>query len=111
MFKVLILNTLPWPHCLRFSLCKQLADRVLFSLQGVDESTHFAPHVRCEIGAFAWHLIEHLPSTWEQGKQASRAQQPQCRLAPSMPQPRCRSLRAGTPSLLVAIVGRGHYWQ
>lgn len=37
--------------------------------QGVDEGTHFAPHVRCEIGAYAWHLIEHLPSTWEEGKQ------------------------------------------
>jgi hypothetical protein len=40
-------------------------------VQGVDENTHFAPHVRCEIGAYAWHLIEHLPSTWEEGKQAS----------------------------------------
>jgi hypothetical protein len=39
-------------------------------VQGVDESTHFAPHVRGEIGGFAWHIIEHLPSTWEEGKQA-----------------------------------------
>lgn len=41
----------------------------LFIIPGVDESTLFAPHVRGEIGAFAWHVISHLPSTWEEGKQ------------------------------------------
>jgi hypothetical protein len=38
-------------------------------VQGVNESTLFAPHVRGEIGAFGWHVISHLPATWEEGKQ------------------------------------------
>ena len=40
----------------------------LFIVPGVDESTPFAPHVRGEIGAFGWHVIAHLPSTWEEGR-------------------------------------------
>jgi len=39
------------------------------SAQGVDESTPFAPHVRGEIGAFGWHVVSHLPATWEEGRQ------------------------------------------
>jgi mRNA-decapping enzyme subunit 2 len=44
-------------------------DTRLFIIAGVDESTPFAPHVRGEIGAFGWHVISHLPSTWEESKQ------------------------------------------
>ena len=40
----------------------------LFIIQGVDEATPFAPHVRGEIGAFAWHLLEHLPSSKAESK-------------------------------------------
>ena len=39
------------------------------ALQGVDEGTHFAPHVRYEIGAFGWYLVDHLPATYEESKQ------------------------------------------
>jgi hypothetical protein len=38
-------------------------------MQGIDESTLFAPHVRGEIGAFGWHAVEQLPATWEESKQ------------------------------------------
>jgi hypothetical protein len=38
-------------------------------VQGVPETTHFAPHVRYEIGAFAWHLVDHLPSSYDESKQ------------------------------------------
>jgi 8-oxo-dGTP pyrophosphatase MutT (NUDIX family) len=49
----------------------QLGDQAtrLFIIPGVDEATPFAPHVRGEIGAFGWHVIAHLPATWEEGKQ------------------------------------------
>lgn len=49
----------------------QLGDQAtrLFIIPDVDESTPFAPHVRGEIGAFGWHVISHLPATWEEGKQ------------------------------------------
>lgn len=40
----------------------------LFIIQNVEESTPFAPHVRGEIGAFGWHLIEHLPSSKAESK-------------------------------------------
>ncbi len=40
----------------------------LFIIQNVDEGTPFAPHVRGEIGAFGWHLIEHLPSSKTESK-------------------------------------------
>ncbi len=40
----------------------------LFIIQGVDEATPFAPHVRGEIGAFAWHLLDHLPSSKAESK-------------------------------------------
>lgn len=43
-------------------------DTRLFIIQNVDESTPFAPHVRGEIGAFAWHVISHLPASWEESK-------------------------------------------
>lgn len=43
-------------------------DTRLFIVRGVDESTPFAPHVRYEIGAFGWHLVGHLPSTWDESK-------------------------------------------
>ena len=38
-------------------------------MQGVSESTHFAPHVRYEIGAFGWYHIDHLPATYDESKQ------------------------------------------
>jgi len=49
----------------------QLGDQAtrLFIIPGVEESTPFAPHVRGEIGAYGWHVIAHLPATWEEGKQ------------------------------------------
>ena len=49
----------------------QLGDQAtrLFIIPGVEESTPFAPHVRGEIGAYGWHVITHLPATWEEGKQ------------------------------------------
>jgi mRNA-decapping enzyme subunit 2 len=49
----------------------QLGDQAtrLFIIPGVEESTPFAPHVRGEIGAYGWHVISHLPATWEEGKQ------------------------------------------
>lgn len=40
----------------------------LFIIQNVDESTPFAPNVRGEIGAFGWHLIDHLPSSKTESK-------------------------------------------
>ena len=40
--------------------------------QDVPETTHFAPHVRYEIGAFGWHIIQHLPATFVESKQARR---------------------------------------
>eukprot|EP00889_Picochlorum_renovo_P004602 jgi/Picre1/31632/NNA_006983.t1 len=40
----------------------------LFIVQGVQEDTLFAPHVRGEIGAFGWHLIEDLPSSKAESK-------------------------------------------
>jgi 8-oxo-dGTP pyrophosphatase MutT (NUDIX family) len=48
----------------------QIGDQAtkLFIIQGVDESTPFAPHVRGEIGAFGWHIIEHLPSSKSESK-------------------------------------------
>ena len=39
-------------------------------LQDVDDQTAFAPHVKGEIGAFAWHLISNLPSSFEESKQS-----------------------------------------
>jgi hypothetical protein len=39
------------------------------AVQGVSESTHFAPHVRYEIGAFGWYHIDHLPATYDESKQ------------------------------------------
>ncbi|KAI7841458.1 hypothetical protein COHA_004853 [Chlorella ohadii] len=45
-------------------------DTRLFIVQNVPETTHFAPHVRYEIGAFGWYLIEHLPATYDESKQA-----------------------------------------
>lgn len=39
----------------------------LFVVPGVDEATPFAPTVRGEIGALAWHLIADLPSTKDAG--------------------------------------------
>jgi mRNA-decapping enzyme subunit 2 len=49
----------------------QLGDQAtrLFIIPGVEESTPFAPHVRGEIGAYGWHVVTHLPATWEEGKQ------------------------------------------
>ncbi|KAH7617923.1 putative mRNA-decapping enzyme subunit 2 [Nannochloris sp. 'desiccata'] len=49
----------------------QLGDQAtrLFIIPGVEESTPFAPHVRGEIGAYGWHVVAHLPATWEEGKQ------------------------------------------
>ena len=44
-------------------LCRDLA-------QDVPETTHFAPHVRYEIGAFGWYHIDHLPATYDESKQA-----------------------------------------
>lgn len=38
-------------------------------MQNIDENTLFAPHVRGEIGAFGWHPIDILPSTFEESKQ------------------------------------------
>ncbi len=35
----------------------------------MDENTCFLPTVKGEIGAFAWHIIEHLPSTGEAARQ------------------------------------------
>ena len=43
-------------------------DTRLFIVRGVDESTPFAPHVRYEIGAFGWHLVGHLPASWDESK-------------------------------------------
>ena len=37
-------------------------------MQNVAESTLFAPRVRGEIGAFGWHVIGHLPGTWEESR-------------------------------------------
>ena len=45
-------------------------DTRLFIVPDVPETTHFAPHVRYEIGAFGWHIIEHLPATYAESKQA-----------------------------------------
>ena len=45
-------------------------DTRLFIVSGIPETTHFAPHVRYEIGAFAWHIVEHLPATYAESKQA-----------------------------------------
>lgn len=42
-------------------------------LQGVPETTHFAPHVRYEIGAFGWYLVDHLPASYEESKQVGGA--------------------------------------
>jgi 8-oxo-dGTP pyrophosphatase MutT (NUDIX family) len=39
----------------------------LYVVPGVDEATPFAPTVRGEIGALAWHLIADLPSTKDAG--------------------------------------------
>jgi mRNA-decapping enzyme subunit 2 len=44
-------------------------DTRLFIVPGVPESTPFAPACRGEIGAFGWHVVAHLPATWEEGKQ------------------------------------------
>ena len=33
--------------------------------QGVDESTHFAPHVKYEIGEYAWYRVDELPARWD----------------------------------------------
>ena len=41
----------------------------LFIVPGVDDTTAFAPHVKGEIGAFAWHLVRNLPATYEESKQ------------------------------------------
>ncbi|KAL3162388.1 hypothetical protein ABBQ32_010064 [Trebouxia sp. C0010 RCD-2024] len=38
----------------------------LYIIQGVEESTPFAPIARKEIGALAWHLVNELPMTKEQ---------------------------------------------
>lgn len=35
----------------------------------VDENTCFLPMVKGEIGAFAWHIIDHLPATGEATRQ------------------------------------------
>ncbi|PSC69393.1 mRNA-decapping enzyme subunit 2 [Micractinium conductrix] len=45
-------------------------DTRLFIVQGVPETTHFAPHVRYEIGAFGWYLVDHLPASYDESKQA-----------------------------------------
>lgn len=37
--------------------------------QDVPETTHFAPHVRYEIGAFGWYLVDHLPASYDESKQ------------------------------------------
>lgn len=44
-------------------------DTKLFIVPGVDDQTPFAPHCRGEIGAFGWHVVSHLPSSWEEGRQ------------------------------------------
>ncbi|DBB01078.1 TPA: hypothetical protein ACH3X1_000973 [Trebouxia sp. C0004] len=38
----------------------------LYIIQGVEESTPFAPIARKEIGALAWHVVSELPMTKEQ---------------------------------------------
>jgi hypothetical protein len=38
-------------------------------LQNVPETTHFAPNVRYEIGAFGWYHIDHLPASYDESKQ------------------------------------------
>lgn len=38
----------------------------LYIIQGVEESTPFAPIARKEIGALAWHVVNELPMTKEQ---------------------------------------------
>ncbi|KAI3425090.1 hypothetical protein D9Q98_008468 [Chlorella vulgaris] len=45
-------------------------DTRLFIVQNVPETTHFAPHVRCEIGAFGWYIVDHLPASYDESKQA-----------------------------------------
>lgn len=43
-------------------------DTRLFIVPNVDDTTEFAPHVKGEIGAYAWHLIQNLPATYQDGK-------------------------------------------
>lgn len=54
------------------TIAARLADQDtrLFIVTGVPESTHFAPHVRYEIGAFGWYLVDHLPASYDESKQA-----------------------------------------
>eukprot|EP00887_Chlorella_sp_A99_P000012 scaffold16.g12.t1 len=43
-------------------------DTKLFIVQGIPESTHFAPHVKYEIGEYAWYRVAELPASWEDSK-------------------------------------------
>lgn len=63
-------------------------------LQGVPETTHFAPHVRYEIGAFGWYLVDHLPGSYEESKQVGTAGSGQARLHSG---PACHSTQPRVP--------------
>ena len=35
---------------------------IVSCVQGIKESTHFAPHVKYEIGEYAWYRVDELPA-------------------------------------------------
>lgn len=59
----------PLPRGLTRDLALSAAAAVL---QNVPETTHFAPHVRCEIGAFGWYIVDHLPASYDESKQVRK---------------------------------------
>jgi hypothetical protein len=70
---MLLFDGMQWGLGSWYTCSVNVLSAISLALQNVPETTHFAPHVRYEIGAFGWYHIDHLPATYDESKQARAA--------------------------------------